>query len=143
MRSYPANSPEAAARIVALALVADGHVSLIEIDTLQRQDIACRLGLSAEAFREVLHGLCEDLLVQSPRVWNDTARIDPRLIGDLLDEVDDPGLCTELIHLCRTVVEADAHVADGEALMLSTAFVHWHRRLSSPTGASRPSTRAA
>lgn len=42
MRSYPANSPEAAARIVALALVADGHVSLIEIDTLQRQDIACR-----------------------------------------------------------------------------------------------------
>ena len=98
---------------------------------------------SAEAFREVLHGLCEDLLVQSPMVWNDTARIDPRLIGDLLDEVDDPGLCAELIHLCRTVVEADAHVADGEALMLSTAFVHWHRRLSSPTGASRPSTRAA
>ena len=91
----------------------------------------------------MLHGLCEDLLVQSPMVWNDTARIDPRLIGDLLDEVDDPGLCTELIHLCRTVVEADAHVADGEALMLSTAFVHWHRRLSSPTGASRPSTRAA
>ena len=77
MRSYPANSPEAAARIVALALVADGHVGLIEIDTLQRQDIACRLGLSAEAFREVLHGLCEDLLVQCPMVWNDTARIDP------------------------------------------------------------------
>jgi len=142
MRSYPVNSPEAAARIVALALIADGHVSLIEIDTLQRHDIAQRLGLGAEAFRDVLHGLCEDLQVQAPMAWTDPSRIDPRLIGDLIDDIDDPGLCAELIQLCRTVIEADHHVADGEALMLSTAFVHWHRRLS-PQGASRRTARAA
>ena len=29
MRSYPINSPEAAARIVAMALVADGHYAFV------------------------------------------------------------------------------------------------------------------
>ncbi|MDQ5898919.1 MAG: hypothetical protein RLZZ592_2015 [Pseudomonadota bacterium] len=142
MRNYPTNSPQAAARIVALALVADGHVSLVEIDTLQRHDIAHRLGLTPEAFREVLHDLCSDLLVQSPMAWSDPSQIDPHLIGNLVDDIDDPDLCDQLIHLCRTVIEADRHVADGEALMLSTAFVHWHRRLA-PQGSSRQTPRAS
>ncbi len=45
MRTYPTNSPEAAARIVALALLADGHLSLIEIDALERRP--CRRPRSA------------------------------------------------------------------------------------------------
>jgi hypothetical protein len=34
MRSYSRNSPEAAARIVALVLIADGHVCRSEFDVL-------------------------------------------------------------------------------------------------------------
>lgn len=128
MRSYPTNSPEAAARVVALALLADGHLSLVEIDALELHGVARRLGLSGPAFREVMHGLCNDLLVQSPMVWTDSSQIDPSLVQGLLSEVDDPALCEELMHLCRTLIEADRHVADGEALMLSTAFLHWQRR---------------
>ena len=130
MRSYPRNSPEAAARVVALALLADGHLSLVEIDALELHGVAARVGLSGPAFREVMHGLCEDLLVQSPMVWKDNSQIDPQLVRGLLAEIDDPGLCAELMHLCRTVIEADRHVADSEALMLSTAFVHWNRTLT-------------
>lgn len=130
MRSYPRNSPEAAARVVALALLADGHLSLIELDALEQHGIADRLGLTGPAFREVMHGLCEDLMVQSPMVWSNNSQIDPHLVRGLLAEIDHPGLCTELMHLCRTVIEADHHVADSEALMLSTAFVHWHHTLT-------------
>ena len=36
MRTYPTNSPQSAARIVALTLVADGHVSPEELDALER-----------------------------------------------------------------------------------------------------------
>jgi hypothetical protein len=129
MRSYPRNSPEAAARIVALALLADGHLSLIEIDALELHGVASRLGLSGPAFREVMHGLCEDLLVQSPMVWLDNSQIDPHLVSGLLSEIDHPSLCNELMHLCRTVIESDRHMADGEALMLSTAVGHWHHTL--------------
>ena len=40
MRNYPRNSPQAAARIVALTLLADGHIDKAEIDTLDRVDTA-------------------------------------------------------------------------------------------------------
>lgn len=46
MRTYPRNSPQAAARIVALAMLADGHVCRSEIEALERCDAAARLGLS-------------------------------------------------------------------------------------------------
>ena len=39
MRSYPKNSPQAAARIVALVLIADGHVSQSEIDALNHLQV--------------------------------------------------------------------------------------------------------
>lgn len=44
MRSYPRNSPQAAARIVALLLIADGHVSRSEMDALYGRDIEHELG---------------------------------------------------------------------------------------------------
>jgi hypothetical protein len=137
MRTYPTNSPEAAARIVALALLADGHLSLAEIDTLERHHVAARLGLTPDGFRTVVHDLCSDLLVQTPMAWHDATRIDPHLLRSLFAEVDDPALCTELLQLCRTVIEADRHVTDGEALMLSRAFVHWHGTLAPPQTAAR------
>lgn len=34
MHSYPKNSPEAAARVIALLLISDGHVSRSEMDAL-------------------------------------------------------------------------------------------------------------
>ena len=45
MRNYPRNSPQAAARIVALLLIADGHVSRSEMDALYGRDIERELGL--------------------------------------------------------------------------------------------------
>ena len=50
MRSYPRNSPEAAARIVALVLVADGHVCRSEFDALNQLDATGQLGLDPDAF---------------------------------------------------------------------------------------------
>ena len=41
MSSYPANSPQAAARIVALTLVADGDIGSAEIEYLDR--LSCRV----------------------------------------------------------------------------------------------------
>ena len=70
--------------------------------------------------------------------WHDATQIDPRLLRDLFAEVDDPALCAELLQLCRTVIEADRHVTDGEALMLSRAFVHWRGAL----GPAHPAARA-
>ena len=60
MRTYPHNSPEAAARIVALATIADAHHSHCEDTTLARLDVERELGLSPGGFQQVMQALCED-----------------------------------------------------------------------------------
>jgi hypothetical protein len=57
MRSYPHNSPEAAARIVALAMLADGHLSKSEFDALERLNIYGRLGLGPADWDSVIVAL--------------------------------------------------------------------------------------
>lgn len=56
MRSCPRNSPEAAARIVALLLIADGNVCSPEIEALETPDAARKLGIESRALR--VHAGC-------------------------------------------------------------------------------------
>ena len=66
MRSYPVDSPQAAARIVALTVLAD-----------------------------------------------------------LMGEIQDPALRLKLLRLCVELAEVDAHVAEGESIVLIAAVEHW------------------
>ncbi len=54
MRSYPRNSPEAAARIVALIMVADGHVSRSETAALDRLHASTLLDIAPADMARVL-----------------------------------------------------------------------------------------
>jgi uncharacterized tellurite resistance protein B-like protein len=125
MRNYPANSPQAAARIVALTMLADGHLSKAELDTLERHGGYRQLGLEPEQLHDVLLALCEDLLHSANLAWADACRIDPYTLGRLMEEIDDPDLRRRVLALCVQVAEADAHVSDGETLMLTQAVEHW------------------
>ena len=42
MRHYPTNSPEALARVVAIAMMADGAIDSSELKSLERHDIIKR-----------------------------------------------------------------------------------------------------
>lgn len=137
MRSYPRNSPEAAGRIVALALIADGHYGAHELQALERLDLAA-LGLNRERLAQVLNGLCEDLLAATPLAWSDMCRIEPDMLAALMAEVDDPRLRERLLSLCLEIVEADGHVSEGESILLTTAVEQWglHRRMVQPSSAA-------
>lgn len=121
MRTYPRNSPHAAARIVALALLADAHLSKTETEALERLQVARRLGLAPNELYAVLHDFCADLLATSHLAWSDACRIDEATLKALLDEIDEPALQRELLELCTELVAADGHLAEGEALVLSAA----------------------
>jgi uncharacterized tellurite resistance protein B-like protein len=125
MRPYPTNSPEAAARIVTLALLADGHLDRAELDALEARQVHATLGLDRDAMQNVLLGLCEDLLSSMHLTWSEACRIDPRTLAQLMDEIDDPALQRTVLGLCVAVVEADDHVADGESVLLVAAVEHW------------------
>jgi uncharacterized tellurite resistance protein B-like protein len=125
MRSYPTNSPQAAARIVALTLMADGHVSLCEMSLLDRIAAHDQLGLERQHLHQVMQGLCEDLLHTRQLSWADACRIDPSTLQRLLGEIEDPQLQMRLFSLCAQVVEADDHVCESEQILLSQAVEHW------------------
>ncbi len=139
MRTYRINSPQAAARIVGLAMLADGHMCKTELDVLDRLGIHHQLGLHAAELHVVVHALCEDLLAAAHLTWADACRVDPRTLAEMMAEVDDPELRLAVLNLCVAVVEADGHVAEGESIVLGAAVEHWglQRRMLQPELASR------
>ena len=54
MRTYPSNSPQAAARIVALTVLADGDISKTELELLDRLAVHEQLGLDRDELHDVL-----------------------------------------------------------------------------------------
>ena len=125
MRAYPQDSPQAAARIVALTMLCDGHVSLAELDAFERQGARRRLGLASGQIQAVIHALCEDLLSGADLAWQPSCRIDPHALSSILAEVGDPRLRREVLNICLAVVDADRHVDDGEALVMNAAVEQW------------------
>jgi hypothetical protein len=125
MRSYPRNSPEAAARIVALVLIADGHVCRSEFDAFEQLDGPRALGLAPDGLPRVVQTLCEDLLMGDPGSGSMLGTVDDSALASLMAEVDDPALQRKVMQLAVAAARADRHLADGEALVLAAARRHW------------------
>lgn len=125
MRSHPRNSPEAAAHIVALVLISDGHVCRLEVDVLHRLEVERELGLVPGAFAQVVQTLCEDLLTDACAGGSMMCSVDEATLASLLAEVDDPVLQAQVLRLASAAAEADAHMADAEAMVLAAACLQW------------------
>lgn len=125
MRSYPVNSPQAAARIVALTVVADGDIGDAEIKWLDRLAVHEQLGLARHDLHALLDTFCEDLLSSDQLKWADACPVDERTLADLMGEVQDPALRLKLLRLCVELAEVDAQVDDGESSVLVAAVEHW------------------
>jgi uncharacterized tellurite resistance protein B-like protein len=125
LRTYPRNSPQAAARIVALAMLADGQLGRSELELIEHVDAPTQLGLDRAALNAVVHAFCEDLLAGMQLTWADACRVDPRTLDALVAEIDDPALRRRLLQLCVSIVESDGHVAEGESIVLASAVEGW------------------
>ncbi len=131
MRKYAPNSPQAAARIVALTLVADRDVGQVELDLLDSLAVHQQLGLERPAMHAVIDGFCEDLLSSKQLTWADTCPVDAYTLAGLMGEIDDPQLRRTVLDLCVQLAEADHVVAEGESVVLGAAVEHWglHRQM--------------
>ncbi|GAB2921465.1 hypothetical protein GCM10027093_70400 [Paraburkholderia jirisanensis] len=126
MRTYPRNSPEAAARIVALALTADGHVCSSEDRALDRLNVSRELGLAPGDFPRIVQTLCEDRSLAPASTWIDAfGDIEPDTLATLMNEVDDPALRRKVLRLCVAVAVADDYLADGEIALLAALLEAW------------------
>jgi hypothetical protein len=125
MTSYPVNSPEAAARVLAMALVSDGQYSMVELRALDRQNAAALLGLTPEAVKGVIDGFCQDLLQASGGLW--TGRVDATVRQQLMNEITDRNLQNLVLQLCEGLMLADGHLADGEIELMDALSAAWRR----------------
>ena len=125
MRAYPRNSPHAAARILALMLLADGHVCRAELDALLDEGSSWWPALPAPELRALLQDLTEDLLATGAGPWTRPEGIDADLVSTLFDEVDDPDLRDHILTRCVDLAGADGHLSDGESALLGALHRHW------------------
>lgn len=136
MRSYPRNSPQAATRILALAMLADGHQCPSELALLERLQVHDQLGLSRAELHAVVHTFCEDLMAMSSGMcWADLSQVRPAPLRQVLSEVDDPALQSLVLELCISLIAADRHLAHGESVVLAAALLQWRLPLQAPPAA--------
>lgn len=125
MRNYPTDSPQAAARIIALIVVADGQIAPAELDLLAHLDVDARLGLNPGDVYGVLNTFCEDLLSNHQFQRADACPVDDATLTRLMGDIQSPTLRKTLLQLCVEIAESDAHVAQGESIVLNAAADNW------------------
>jgi len=125
MRTYPQNSPQAAARIIALTIVADGDVSKAEFSLLDELAVHEQLGLGRDALHEVFDNFCVDLLSDNHLGAPGACPVDDYTLSTLMNEIDNIDLRKRLLELCVKIAKADDHVAEGESIILVAAVEHW------------------
>jgi uncharacterized tellurite resistance protein B-like protein len=125
MRNYPRNSPEAAARVVALTMIADGVASVSELSALQASPLMHETGLAPEHLERVLRHLCEDLMASQTSGWGCALQVDDDMVDSALEEIDDHGLRQRVLASALSVAEADGHLSEGECHVLARAAWKW------------------
>lgn len=123
LRSYAHNSAEAAGRILALALIANGQVKRVETAVLDTLEAHQRLGLTRPQWHAVVQQLCADLL--GPARLGIESCINGELLDQMLDEVDDDGKRRLVLHLCAAVALADAQIVPAEEVVLLGLVERW------------------
>ncbi len=129
MRQYPKNSPQAMARVVSMAMLADGAIDMSEIESLKRHSIIEKLGLSPEAFDRVVHEFCDDMLVFASRDSAGNMAIDRDTVNLLLDDIGSDGLRKKTLRAVLDIVNADGQLAGSEGLLVSQALKRWEMNL--------------
>ncbi|RQR56375.1 TerB family tellurite resistance protein [Burkholderia sp. Bp9140] len=122
MRSYLPNSPQAAARIVALILTVDGHVDRREEQVIETLGVSRQLGLEADEFAQVMKALHEDLQTSH---FHSTNHIDAAAVDMVTREIDSPVLRRKVLEMCFTVAIADGFLADSEAEIIRLILNSW------------------
>lgn len=122
MRTYQVDSPQAAGRILALTMIVDGKLSVSELAALDSSNILNHVDLGLAGFQSMLQELCDDLLATTA---DGAVQVDEALIDRLLAEIALPDLRRRLLDAMWHIADADAWLADAEAVVLARAATAW------------------
>lgn len=127
MRSYPDNSTEALARIMSVAIFADGTPDPRELAVAQSAAIQARLGYDTAQFQRVMAEFCTDLAAIRPP-GADTITVTPRQVSRMLGEVTDAAKQDAVCRSVFDVIRADRRAHAAETGILREMIHHWRSR---------------
>ena len=116
MRAYPTNSPEALARLIAMAILADGRLDNREIDWLKHHDTVSLVGIEQDVLIQALLDCCRDVITEAEqeRVF----LLEERRLARLADDIVDPTLQKVALSAILIIAKADGAVSEGEQTLL-------------------------
>lgn len=128
LRAYPPNSPRAMARLIALALLADGRLDKREFESLEQRGVYATLGISPKDFVAVLYDFCSDA-ARLPH-GNGCYTLTPATLDGLFAEVDSPAARKRLMRHIFEIISSDGVIADGEEQLFWKAVDAWNLRIA-------------
>mgnify|MGYP002620430488 CR=1 FL=1 len=132
MRHYEKDSAEAFARVLSLALMADGAPDRAELDCVHHRRMLQQFGLDEMDFETVLQHFCEDL-EQSVGYYDAfNQHLPPELIDALLAEIEHPEHRRRLLDSIIHIATADGELSEGEKRLLERASTQWGRHAGQP-----------
>jgi len=129
LRPYPPASPQAEARLVILALLADDCLDSQELDYLARRQAFEALGLSRQDFFQVFYELCTDLAHGPDR----NLQISPAQLEELLAGIQEPCRREVLLGLIFDAIRNDGRLAEGEAAFFWRTLDAWNLKIEQAT----------
>jgi hypothetical protein len=124
MKTYPADSPEAMARVLAMVMLADARLDDRELQALERLDLLRLIDLTREQFSQVVKDYCDDLLAAGDAGGKinlmDKARIDA-----IVDAVQDGRKRTDAASMALILMKADQQFHDAELALLRYTLGRW------------------
>lgn len=139
------DSPQAAATIVALTMLADGDINQDELTMLDRMRLHEQLDMPRDEMFDVMSDFCRAALSRPSSCGTHGCPLDDCEVARLMAQITHPGLRMRLLRLCLRMAEADGRVEDGEVFVLNAAVEHWglHREMLVPANDERLMARAA
>ncbi len=128
MRHYDTDSTPAAARILALTVLADGGLDRTELDTLMHTDLARRLGLGSVEFERILREYCDDLLLGAHYMDGMRLKLADEVLDQILEDIAEPALQQALLRAMQDIVSADGVETPAEVEVLARALEKWRMR---------------
>jgi len=130
MRHYEADSTPAAARILALTVLADGGLDRDEIDAAMRTDLARRLGIGQLEFERILREYCDDLMLGAHYMDGMRLRLADEVLDLVLEDISEPALQQALLRAMQDIVSADGVETLAEVEVLGRALEKWGMKTS-------------
>jgi len=135
LRAYASNSPRAKARLVVLAMLADGRLDDAELESLTRHSTFAELGIAREDFFEVLYDFCAD--VENLPNGSGDYLLSPVVLEQLFGEISSASERQMLLRQIFNMIRSDGNLADSEADLFWHAVDTWKFRAADTRTALR------